>query len=74
MEELKQVKQQIKIFIEECNDKKSLELLDLLAQGKMLRSKLIMKIAGVNKESIKQMKIELRIEKQKEEDHDIDLF
>jgi octaprenyl-diphosphate synthase len=53
MEELKQVKQQIKIFIEECNDKKSLELLDLLAQGKMLRSKLIMKIAGVNKESIK---------------------
>jgi len=53
MEELVQVKQQIKTFVQECNDKKSLELLDLLAQGKMLRSKLILKIAGVTPESIK---------------------
>ena len=53
MEELQQVKDQIKSFIKECDDKKSLELLDLLATGKMLRSKLILKIAGVNEESIK---------------------
>ncbi len=53
MEELVQVKEQIKIFVKECNDKKSLELLDLLAEGKMLRSKLILKIAGVNEDSIK---------------------
>ena len=53
MEELEQVKEQIKSFINECDDKKSLELLDLLATGKMLRSKLILKIAGVNEESIR---------------------
>ncbi len=53
MEELQEVKNKIKSFIEECNDEKSLELLDKLATGKMLRSKLILKIAGVNEESIK---------------------
>lgn len=53
MEELVQVKEQIKIFVKECNDEKSLKLLDLLATGKMLRSKLILKIAGVNEDSIK---------------------
>ncbi len=53
MEELQQVKSQIKIFIQDCNDKKSLKLLDLLATGKMLRSKLILKIAGTSEESIK---------------------
>jgi octaprenyl-diphosphate synthase len=53
MEELVQVKEQIKTFVKECNDQKSLELLDLLAEGKMLRSKLIMKIAGVSQESVK---------------------
>lgn len=53
MEELQQVKEQIKKFVEVCNDKKSLELLDKLATGKMLRSKLILKIAGINEESIK---------------------
>lgn len=53
MEELQKVKDQIKEFVKECNDKKSLELLDLLATGKMLRSKLILKIAGINEESIK---------------------
>ncbi|QKF81059.1 polyprenyl synthetase family protein [Halarcobacter ebronensis] len=53
MEELEKVKEQIKKFVVECNDKKSLELLDLLATGKMLRSKLILKITGVNEESIK---------------------
>ncbi len=53
MEELVKVKEQIKKFVIECNDEKSLELLDLLATGKMLRSKLVLKIAGVNEESIK---------------------
>ena len=53
MEELVQVKEQIKVFVEQIGDEKSLELLDLLAQGKMLRSKLILKIASVSKESIK---------------------
>lgn len=53
MEELGLVKEQIKIFVKECNDQKSLELLDKLATGKMLRSKLILKIAGVNDEAVK---------------------
>ena len=53
MEELQQVKKQIKSFVTECNDKKSLELFDLLANGKMLRSKLILKIAVINEDSIK---------------------
>lgn len=53
MEELQKVKKQIKKFIIEVDDKKSLELLDLLATGKMLRSKLILKIAGISEESIK---------------------
>jgi octaprenyl-diphosphate synthase len=53
MQELSTVKEQIKTFVIQCNDKKSLELFNLLAQGKMLRSKLILKIAGVSDESIK---------------------
>ena len=53
MEELEQVKNQIKEFVKVCNHQKSLELLDKLATGKMLRSKLILKIAGVSEESIK---------------------
>ena len=53
MEELQEVKNQIKEFVKVCNHEKSLELLDKLATGKMLRSKLILKIAGVNDESIK---------------------
>ncbi|MBS9782248.1 MAG: polyprenyl synthetase family protein [Arcobacter sp.] len=53
MEELKKVKEQIKIFVSECEDKKSLELFDKLATGKMLRSKLILKIAGISDDSIK---------------------
>jgi octaprenyl-diphosphate synthase len=53
VEELSLVKSQIKTFVQECNDAKSLELLDLLATGKMLRSKLILKIAGVNEDAIK---------------------
>lgn len=53
MEELEKVKNQIREFVEVCNHKKSLELLDKLATGKMLRSKLILKIAGVCDESIK---------------------
>ena len=53
MEELEKVKNQIRAFVEVCNHKKSLDLLDKLATGKMLRSKLILKIAGVSDESIK---------------------
>ena len=53
MEELSLVKNQIKEYIQECGDQKSCELLEMLAQGKMLRSKLILKIAGVNDNSIK---------------------
>jgi len=53
VEELIEVKKQIKEFVKDIADEKSLELLDHLAQGKMLRSKLILKIAGVNDESIK---------------------
>ncbi len=53
MEELVKVKEQIKSFIDDCKDQKSLELFDLLPEGKMLRSKLILKIAGVNTQSIK---------------------
>lgn len=53
MEELEQVKNQIKEFVKVCNHQKSLELLDKLATGKMLRSKLILKIAGVSEESVK---------------------
>ncbi len=53
MEELLEVKNQIKEFVKVCNHEKSLELLDKLATGKMLRSKLILKIAGANEESIK---------------------
>ncbi len=53
MEELQEVKNQIKEFVKVCNHQKSLELLDKLATGKMLRSKLILKIAGINEESIK---------------------
>ena len=53
MEALLKVKEQIQIFVKDIGDSKSLELLDLLSEGKMLRSKLILKIAGVNEESIK---------------------
>ncbi len=53
MEALEEVKKQIKTFVQGCGDQRSLELLDLLAQGKMLRSKLILKIAGISEQSIK---------------------
>ena len=53
MEELKKVKDKILEFVKECDDEKSLVLLGHLATGKMLRSKLILKIAGINDESIK---------------------
>ena len=53
MEELVQVKEQILTFVKDCGDARSLELLDLLSEGKMLRSKLILKIAGVSSQSIK---------------------
>lgn len=53
MKELEEVKNKIQEFVKAFNDEKSLELLNLLAQGKMLRSKLILKIAGINEHSIK---------------------
>jgi octaprenyl-diphosphate synthase len=53
VEALIEVKNQIKIFVQECNDETSLHLLDKLATGKMLRSKLILKIAGVHEQSIR---------------------
>ncbi|ADG92310.1 Polyprenyl synthetase [Arcobacter nitrofigilis DSM 7299] len=53
MEELKIVKDRILEFVKECDDEKSIELFGHLATGKMLRSKLILKIAGINEESIK---------------------
>jgi octaprenyl-diphosphate synthase len=53
VEELLIVKEKILEFVKECNDEKSIELFGHLATGKMLRSKLILKIAGVNEESIK---------------------
>jgi octaprenyl-diphosphate synthase len=52
VEELQEVKDKIRDFVKECNDEKSLVLLEKLANGKMLRSKLILKIAGVSKQSI----------------------
>ena len=53
MEELSLVKNQMKQYVQECGDAKSSELFDMLAQGKMLRSKLILKIAGVANDSVK---------------------
>ena len=53
MEELELVKSQIITYVKECGHQRSLELLNLLSQGKMLRSKLILKIAGISDESIK---------------------
>lgn len=52
MEDLLKVKAKIKEFTASCDHQKSLELLELLPTGKMLRSKLILKIAGVNESSI----------------------
>ena len=53
MDGLLDVKKQIKTYVETIADQKSIELLDLLPSGKMLRSKLILKIAGISDESIK---------------------
>jgi octaprenyl-diphosphate synthase len=53
MEALQQVKKQINIFVSSLDDQQSLKLLSLLPEGKMLRSKLILKIAGICDDSIK---------------------
>ena len=50
---LKAVQNQIKGYLEEIGDSKSIELLSLLPIGKMLRSKLILKIAGTSDQSIR---------------------
>jgi len=52
MDILDQVKLQIKTYVKQIGDGRSLELLDMLATGKMLRSKLILKIAGVSETTI----------------------
>jgi octaprenyl-diphosphate synthase len=48
----KLVLEKIELFVKELDDDKSMLLLKKLANGKMLRSKLIAKIAGVNDKSI----------------------
>lgn len=53
MQILEEVKNQIKKFLELCEYEKVLVLLDKLSTGKMLRTKLILKIAGINEKSIK---------------------
>jgi octaprenyl-diphosphate synthase len=53
VEVLEEVKSKIEEFIRVCSYPKALELLEKLSTGKMLRSKLILKIAGINSESIK---------------------
>jgi len=53
VEVLLEVKNQIKNFVEVCSYPKALELLEKLSNGKMLRSKLILKIAGKSEDSIK---------------------
>jgi len=53
VEALIEVKSQIKKFIETCSYPKALELFEKLPNGKMLRSKLILKIAGISEDSIK---------------------
>lgn len=51
MEVLEKVKNQIRDFVEVCHYPKALDLLEKLATGKMLRSKLILKIAKESDES-----------------------
>ena len=53
MDTLNSVKEKILEFVKACNYQKAVDLLDKLATGKMLRSKLILKIAGINEDSIK---------------------
>jgi octaprenyl-diphosphate synthase len=53
MEELELVKKQILVFVQDLGHKKSVQLLQLMSSGKMLRSKLVFKIAQVNQKSIK---------------------
>jgi octaprenyl-diphosphate synthase len=52
MQALSQIKQQITFFIDELGDNNLNDLLAKLPSGKMLRSKLVLKIAGVSKQSI----------------------
>ena len=53
MQGLELVQEQINTYIEELNHTQSTHLFSLLSQGKMLRSKLILKIANINSSSIK---------------------
>lgn len=52
MEGLDLVKDKINSFVDEIGDKKTNKLLTLLTSGKMLRSKLVLKIAGISEQSI----------------------
>ncbi|WP_104721613.1 polyprenyl synthetase family protein [Helicobacter mesocricetorum] len=52
MEALEQIKEKIQSFLEALDSPLTLELSKHLQSGKMLRSKLVLNIAGVNEESI----------------------
>ncbi|MDE5602771.1 MAG: polyprenyl synthetase family protein [Helicobacter sp.] len=52
MEALEQIKEKIQSFLESLDSPLTLELSKHLQSGKMLRSKLVLNIAGVNEESI----------------------
>ena len=52
MESLELVKEKIYNYVKEINHQQSLDLLAKLSSGKMLRSKLVFKIAGVNEQTI----------------------
>lgn len=53
MDELFKVKEQMKTYILSLSDTKSIELFNSIPFGKMLRSKLIFKIAGISDETIR---------------------
>jgi len=52
LESLELVKEKIYNYVKEINHQQSLDLLAKLSSGKMLRSKLVFKIAGVNEQTI----------------------
>lgn len=53
MDALARIISRIKLFIKDLDDNQTLELLEHISSGKMLRSKLILKIAGISDEAIK---------------------
>lgn len=53
MQDLELVNKKIKEYVNQIGHEKSVRLFELLSNGKMLRSKLILKIAGLSDDSIK---------------------